>query len=129
PTPEGVWLAVWAGLGWASAPSFPPAPTAGEPPETILPPSPDPVPPAVRDGPRVRLPNRDYLLYRGPAEAIVAPANLAGTRGQCANLCWPADRAWCVASEIDLMWTYVGGPRGLIDAVLADNRTQALPAP
>jgi hypothetical protein len=41
---------------------------------------------------------------------------------------WPADRAWCVASEIDLQWTYVGGPRGLIDAVLADGRIEALPA-
>jgi len=33
-----------------------------------------------------------------------------------------------VASEIDLQWTYVGGPRGLIDAILADNRIEALPA-
>jgi hypothetical protein len=24
-----------------------------------------------------------------------------------------------VASEIDLPWTYVGGPRGLIDAIFA----------
>jgi hypothetical protein len=33
-----------------------------------------------------------------------------------------------VTSEIDLQWTYVGGPRGLIDAVLADDRIEALPA-
>jgi hypothetical protein len=33
-----------------------------------------------------------------------------------------------VASEIDLQWTYVGGPRGLIDAILADDRIEALPA-
>ena len=39
-----------------------------------------------------------------------------------------ADRAWCVASEIDLPWTYVGGPCGLIDAILADDRIEALPA-
>jgi hypothetical protein len=33
-----------------------------------------------------------------------------------------------VASEIDLQWTYVGGPRGLIEALLADDRIEALPA-
>ena len=33
-----------------------------------------------------------------------------------------------MASEIDLQWTYVGGPRELIDAVLADGRIEALPA-
>jgi hypothetical protein len=40
----------------------------------------------------------------------------------------PQRRAWCVASEIDLPWTYIGGPRGLIDAILADDRIEALPA-
>jgi hypothetical protein len=33
-----------------------------------------------------------------------------------------------VASKIDLQWTYVGGPRGLINAILADDRIEALPA-
>ena len=33
-----------------------------------------------------------------------------------------------MASEIDLPWTYIGGPRGLIDALLADDRIEALPA-
>jgi hypothetical protein len=33
-----------------------------------------------------------------------------------------------VATEIDLPWTYIGGPRGLIDAILADDRIEALPA-
>jgi len=55
-------------------------------------------------------------------------ASLDGTWRQCPNIWWPADRAWCVASGIDLQWTYVGGPRGLIDAVLADDRIEALPA-
>jgi hypothetical protein len=82
----------------------------------------------VRAGPRVHLPNRDYFLYTGPAEAVVTLASLDGTGGQCPNLWWPADHAWCVASEIDLPWTYVGGPRGLIDAILADDRIEALPA-
>ena len=85
-----------------------------------------PVP--VREGPRVHLPHRDYLLYTGPAEAVATLAGLDGTWGQVPNIWWPADRAWCVASEIDLQWTCVGGPRGLIDAILADDRIEALPA-
>jgi len=35
------------------------------------------------------------------------------------NLWWPDDRAWCVASEIDLDETFVGGTRTLIDDILA----------
>lgn len=33
-----------------------------------------------------------------------------------------------MASEIDLPWTYVGGRGGLIDAILADDRIEVLPA-
>jgi hypothetical protein len=33
-----------------------------------------------------------------------------------------------VATEIDLPWTYVGGPAGLIDRILADEGIEALPA-
>jgi len=126
-TPEDCWFCVWDGFGWDSV-SRSASATAGELPTIVPTRSPDPVPPAVRDGPRVRLPNRNYLLYCGPAEAVTAPANLGGTRRQCANLWWPTDRAWCVASEIDMPWSYIGGPRGLIDAVLADRRVEALPA-
>ena len=128
-TPEDCWFCVWDGFGWGSGASI----TAvlaedGTPPEILAEALRDPVPGPVRDGPRVRLPYREYLLYRGPAEAVVAIARVPGTWGQCANLWWPADRAWCVATEIDLEWTYVGGPRGLIDAILADDRIEALPA-
>jgi hypothetical protein len=75
----------------------------------------------------VHLPERDYLLYTGPVEAVGAVAPVAGSY-QTANLWWPSDRAWCVASEIDLAWTYVGGPAGLIERLLADGRLEVLPA-
>jgi hypothetical protein len=45
-----------------------------------------------------------------------------------ANLWWPDDRAWCVATEIDLAWTYVGGPAALIGDVLANPHLEAQPA-
>jgi hypothetical protein len=127
-TPEDCWFCAWDGFGWDSAVEYAAFTATGTPPEIVREPKPDPVPASVRNGPRVRLPNREYLLYQGPAEAVAATAGLPGAWGQCASLWWPADRAWCVASEIDLPWTYVGGPRGLIDAILADGRIEALPA-
>ena len=41
------------------------------------------------------------------------------------NLWWPQDRAWCVATEIDLMTSYVGGFRQCIDAILASAELEA----
>jgi hypothetical protein len=129
-TPEDCWFCVWDGFGWdgvsVSAVFTSDEDSDGEePPEAVEEPRQDPVPGPVRDGPRVSLPNREYLLYRGPAEDVTATVGLGG---QCASLWWPADRAWCVATDVDLQWTYVGGPRGLIDAILADDRIEALPA-
>ena len=74
-----------------------------------------------RDGPRVRLPARDYLLFHAPIREA-----LGWQEGP--NLWWPEDRAWCVASEIDFPYTYVGGAPDLIDAILNDPAIEALPA-
>jgi hypothetical protein len=117
-TPFNCLFCMWDGWGWDTAMS---AALPGEVPLPI----PDPVPAEVRQGPRVRLPHRDYLLYTGSIEAALA---FAGTPGQTPNLWWPADRAWCVASEVDLRWSYVGGSAALIEELLADPAVEALPA-
>lgn len=72
-------------------------------------------------GPRVRLPHRDYLLLKGSV------AQGAGWEDG-PNLWWPDDRAWCVASEIDFPYTYVGGTEHLIDEILANPALEAMPA-
>ena len=118
-TPAQCWFCLWDGYDWAGTLLTPP----GEPGLQL----PDPVPAAVRRGPRVHLPHRDYLLATAPVEAVTAVAALTDG-SQTPNLWWPADRAWCVATEIDLPWTYVAGPAGLIEAILADDRLEALPA-
>jgi hypothetical protein len=118
-TPERCWFCVWDGYGWEGARLTRP----GEPSVPL----PGPIPEAVLQGPRVHLPGRNYLLYAGPVEAAAAVEPVAGSY-QTANLWWPADHAWCVASEIDLAWTYVGGPVGLIERLLADGRIEVLPA-
>jgi len=125
-TADSCWFCLWEGYGWdsnsrliATADEDPAAPAPGM---ADLDSALDPVPPAVRAGPRVELPNRRHLLYRGP---IAAAREFVGSHDQSPTLWWPADRAWCVATEIDLDWTYVGGPSGLIDRLVADQRVEA----
>lgn len=67
------------------------------------------------------IPARRLLLLTGPVAAIFT--SLQGPESdphQSPNLWWPADQAWCVASEIDLDSTYVGASRACVDALLAD---------
>ncbi len=78
------------------------------------------------DGPRVELPGRNYALFVGPLAAL--PSLMAAQDDHSPNLWWPDDRAWCVATEIDLAWTYVGGPAALISDALANPRIEAQPA-
>jgi hypothetical protein len=77
--------------------------------------------PNVPEGRRVRLPGRDYFLFKGPL--TLGEGQLNGP-----NLWWPDDRSWCVASEIDFPYTYVGGSRKLIDEILGDPSLEGLPA-
>jgi len=46
---------------------------------------------------------------------------------QSASLWWPEDRAWFVATEIDLNSTYVGGSTSTIEALLASPGLEAFP--
>jgi hypothetical protein len=72
----------------------------------------------------VRVPQREYLLFRGPLEIVL---DGPWTRWhQTPNLWWPQDRTWFVATEIDFDSTLVGGSRSLIDAVLARADLEAL---
>jgi hypothetical protein len=66
-------------------------------------------------------PQRSYLLFTGRV------TKAAGWRDG-PNIWWPDDRAWCVASEIDFPYTYVGGSRELIDAILKRPELEALPS-
>jgi hypothetical protein len=64
---------------------------------------------------------RSYLLFTGSVNRA------AGWRDG-PNIWWPDDRAWCVASEIDLPYTYIGGSIDLIDAILKDPALEAVPS-
>jgi hypothetical protein len=66
-------------------------------------------------------PDRSYLLFNG---SITQAAGWEDGP----NLWWPDDRAWCVASEIDLPYTYVGGSEELIEEILHESALEALPS-
>ena len=90
------------------------------------------VPREALEGPRVRLPGRDYLLFEGPLDAAGELGEWTHWEGrswfdpQTPNLWWPDDRSWCVATEIDLDSTYVGGSVALVEEILGDPRFEAL---
>ena len=78
---------------------------------------------------RVKGCSRDYLLFQGPLEGVMAFLDRRGTPfwGDSPNVWWPEDRAWCVATDIDLYDTYVGGSGECIQAVLEPPDLEALP--
>lgn len=60
-TPERCWFCLWEGFGWYD----------------------DVIPLAVKTGPRMRLPQRDRYLYRGPLEAARRqPGRATGPLGE-----------------------------------------------
>ena len=52
-------------------------------------------------------------------QTLLDALNALPPRYQSANLWWPEDRSWCVATEIDFNTTYIAGSQALIDALLA----------
>lgn len=76
---------------------------------------------------RVELPQRSYLLARGPIERAFDSFG-SHPWDQSPSLWWPEDRAWVVATEVDFAWTYVGGTAGLIERLLTDPALEVLPA-
>lgn len=118
-TPEDCYFALWEGWGQLSSGSARSTLTLdGSPVGVEAPPL---LTPRERSAPRLQLPGRDYHLLRGPLSAMAALARYDGHDmwTQSPNLFWPADRAWCVATEIDFDSTLVGGTSEAIAEVLA----------
>jgi hypothetical protein len=94
-TPERCWFCLWEGYGtaWTTLNDL------------------------ARVAPRVWLEHRACLLFRGPVSA--ATTFREPPWFQSPTLWWPEDRAWCVASELDIYSTYVAGSTASIDALAA----------
>jgi hypothetical protein len=102
-TPDSCYFALWSGFAGSAVP-------ADRTPQLLFP---------------AHRPVREYHVFAGPLSGARTNFAAGDWRHQSANLWWPADRAWCVASEIDFAWTYVGGARGLIEALLAEARLES----
>ena len=64
------------------------------------------------------------LLFQGAIEEVThVPA-----KGNCntPEYWWPSSREWCVCSDYDLSYTFVGGPREIISRVLNGNLIEAI---
>jgi hypothetical protein len=100
-----------------------------------------PAPMSLRKRPRtpmVVVPHRSYYLFRGTVEdaarwradgrseelrvehVLLQPPELA--------FVWPADRAWCVAFDVDPHWAGIGASRDVIEALVADENLDAVRA-
>ena len=78
---------------------------------------------------KLKVPRREeYLVFCGPLDSIMSFYKHVGGRwGQSPNIWWPEDRAWCVATEIDSLDTYIGGSKACIERVLGRPDLEALP--
>jgi hypothetical protein len=54
--------------------------------------------------------------------------DFSGYNSQFANVIWPNDREWCIATDIDWDSTFVAGSRELMDSILASELLEAVPA-
>jgi hypothetical protein len=118
------YFALWEGFGWLQgSPAI--GWLGGATRKYTVPPA---FPPDVLAGPRLHLPHRDYLLFRGQLADLLhlGWTYPGGTHDlQSPNLMWPADRSWCVATEIDFDSTLVGGTEELVESLLATDGLEA----
>jgi hypothetical protein len=78
----------------------------------------------------LRLDQRAFLVTEGPIGAIetIERRPPGGRFPEPPTLIWPADRAWFLASDVDLDSTYIGGCEQLIAAVRAELSLETWPA-
>ena len=120
--------AFWEGSGWEGGMQVV-AWWSDDPDATPPPPSraPDALAPAVLRGPKLELPHRAYVLFRAAPSDLEALADGRAAADvdpfapgfRTPNLLWPDDCSWCLATEVDLDSTVVGGTRALVDDLLA----------
>lgn len=115
-TPERCWCAVWDGYGDLIGVSS----------DATL--------------PRLAAKHRPMIVAEGPLNAVPEtsfsdpiPGSPPGHEHRrmaehyrSPSLWWPDDRAWCVASDVDLQSTYLGASSACVDRLVADNRIEVM---
>jgi hypothetical protein len=78
------------------------------------------------------MPARSYFLFRGSLSNAgdwgVTGCSWTGTKPYEPAFIWPADRAWCVACDVDPHWAGIGADTAVITRLIADPRLDAVDA-
>jgi len=69
--------------------------------------------------PKVQHSMRNYFLLKGPLTAFDSFPTPP-------NYWWPGDRAWCVSTDTDFEWAYLGSSDACMDEVLSQPIVDAL---
>jgi hypothetical protein len=124
-TPDDGWFCVWDGHGELHPGAFSAQIYgAGTP---VLPQYAPALPAEVVDGPKVVLPHRSHLLFRGPVMSLGdwdLPDPGPGWQRMGMpepSYVWPADHAWCVAKDVDPHWAGIGADADVIDELIGDS--------
>lgn len=89
--------------------------------------------------PRLAMKNRPMILARGPLSSVPQKSFTDGFEPwdqrdhpqfaeffRSPSLWWPDDQAWCVATDVDLQSTYLGGPAECVAQLLEDQQLEAM---
>lgn len=101
------------------------------------------LPREVSESPRLELPGRGHVLFRGGVSELARPdwfldvpwrdrpAEEHGFEPSALSpsIVWPDDRAWVLVTEADFDSTVIGGSRELIAALIAASGLEALEIP
>ncbi len=87
---------------------------------------------AITDDLRGGHPVREYFLFHGPLSDVGDwGTDFSGPGSSTAfepAFVWPADRAWCVANDVDPHYAGIGGDTALIEKLLDDPRVDTVVA-
>lgn len=75
----------------------------------------------VQRSPRIHIPHRAYCLLRGSLTDF-DQWHPGETGFNLASFIWPADHAWCIASDVDHGWAGIGAGTDTIERLLSQSR-------
>ena len=130
-SPHQCYFALWEGRGSLHGPSASVyAYKMGSGPPPLVP---GPAPEEWQldlSGPRFPMPARnEFYLFEGEVHAALRIGRWENERWFFAippQFIWPADHAWCVATEIDYDSTFIGGTQALVEELCASTEIEVL---
>lgn len=82
---------------------------------------------AVGNGlPLVKIPNRDYWLFRGALSDLGDWGDGVKDRAPDPAFMWPADHSWCVTRDVDPHFAVIAGSAEAIELIISDPRIDAV---